>query len=216
MATLQDVIDDARYGLTDYTDGVGVGIEFDDEELLNYMNRMISLMDSQLSALNSDLVEAKESDINTVASQAYVDISNLNSGNWTRIRSVWIGTNLLIQVPLSYMRYTSMYRSGNAQPTIWALSGQTILFPQGCDSIHTDFVIYYDKKTGTLTLSDDMPYNGVFDGFLREMLVETAMAKKNDALSRAADTMQRIFKERAMHEVIAREFVPRKYNYTEF
>jgi len=216
MATLQDVIDDARYGLVDYVDGVGVGIEFDDEELLNYLNRMISLMDSQLSALNSDLVEAKEEDIDTVASQAYVDISGLNSGNWTRVRSVWIGNDRLDQVSLPYLRYTSMFRSGDARPTIWALSHQKILFPQGCDDAHTDFVIYYDKKTGTLTLSDNMPYNDLFNGFLREMLVQTAKAKKDERLNKSADIMTRLFKERAMHEVIAREFVPKQYNYTEF
>ena len=127
MATVQSIIDSARYDLTDFE----TGLDFDDVELLNYLNRMVGLLDSTLSSLRSDLVEAEELGIDTVSGQAYVDISGLNSGDWSRVRKVWIGTSQLDQVTLNYMRYTRMYRSGNALPTIWALSNDYILLPQG-------------------------------------------------------------------------------------
>ena len=66
MATAQTIIDSARYDLVDFKDGTGVGIEFDDTELLNYLNRVVGLMDTSLSALQSDLVEAKEDGINKI------------------------------------------------------------------------------------------------------------------------------------------------------
>ena len=127
MATVQSVIDSARYDLTDFE----TGLDFDDVELLNYLNRMVGLLDTTLSSLQSDLVEAEDLSISLVSGQAYVDISGLNSGNWSRIRKVWIGSSQLDQVALNYMRYTRMYRSGNAVPNIWALSNDYILFPQG-------------------------------------------------------------------------------------
>jgi hypothetical protein len=216
MATAQSVIDSARFDLVDFVDGVGVGIEFDDAELLNYLNRMVGLMDSQLSALHSDLVEAEETGINTVKSQDYVDISGLNSGLWNRIRSVWIGSTRLEQVSLNYMRYTRMFRSNDARPTIWALSNQQILFPTGCDAVHTDLNIYYDKKSATLTLSSSMPYFDTFNEFFREAMVLTARAKKDSTLSRPDAFFNEMFKSRAMTEEIQRGFVPKPYPYWSF
>ena len=214
--TAQTVIDSARYDLVDYVDGVGVGIEFDDAELLNYLNRMVGLMDSQLSALQSDLVEAIEEDIDTVESQAYVDISSLNSGLWSRLRSVWIGSTRLEQVSVNYMRYTSMFRSGDARSTIWALSNQKILFPTGMDAAHTNLVIYYDKKSAVLAPGSDMPYFDLFNEFFREMMVTAAKAKKEGILDRADALFTEMFRSRAMHEEIARGFVPKPYNYWGF
>lgn len=216
MATAQDIIDSARYDLTDYEDGVGVGIEYDDAELLNHLNRMVGLLDSTLSALRSDLVEDKEESIDTVTGQEYVDISNLNSGNWQRLRSVWLGSTRLEKVTLDYMRYTSQFRSGNARPTIWTLWHNYILFPQGCDDDHTDLVIYYDKKTATLTLSTSMPYTDRFNEFLREMLVLSAKMKKNGSASQGDSFFQQQFRARMMREEIQRGYVPRPYNYKEF
>jgi hypothetical protein len=216
MATAQTIIDSARYDLVDFVDGVGVGIEFDDAELLNYLNRMVGLMDSQLSALQSDLVEAEELSIDTVKSQAYVDISGLNSGLWNRVRSVWIGSTRLEQVSLNYMRYTRQFRSGDARPTIWALWNDQILFPSGCDAAHTDFNIYYDKKTASLALSDSMPYNDRFNEFFREMMVMTAKAKKEGILDRSDATLNEMFRSRAMTEEIQRGFIPKPYIYWGF
>jgi len=136
MATVQSVIDSARYDLVDFVDGVGVGIEFDDAELLDYMNRMVGLLDSNLSSLNSDLVESKDETHETTTGQDYVDLSStLNSGNWLDIRSVWLGSNKLEKVSLDALRCANMHRSGNATPTIWALSNRKIMFPQGCSAI---------------------------------------------------------------------------------
>ena len=216
MATAQSIIDAARYDLVDFVDGIGVGIEFDDIELLNYLNRMVGLMDSQLSALQSDLVEAEELAIDTVDSQAYVDISALNSGLWSRIRSVWIGSTKLEQVSLNYMRYTRMFRDGDAYPTIWALSNDLILFPSGCDSSYTTLAIYYDKKSAALTLSGSMPYSDRFNEFFREMMVMQTKIRGLGGASRSDAVSQEMFRSRAMQEEIARGFIPKPYPYWSF
>jgi hypothetical protein len=111
MATAQSIIDSARYDLVDFVDGVGVGIEFDDIELLNYLNRMIGLMDNQLSSLSSDLVHGTDDTLLTTANLDYVDVSSMNSGLWNRIRSVWWDSSTrLEQVSLNYMHYTRKFR----------------------------------------------------------------------------------------------------------
>lgn len=353
MATVQSIIDSARYDLTDYVDGVGIGIEFDDTELLNYMNRMIGILDSTLVSLNSDLTEAKDETHETTADQAYVDLSStLNSGNWLDIRSVWLGETQLQKVSLEHLRHESMFKTANESPTIWALSGRYIRFPapasgptelmpnqvdrdfsgasawadvdlaagsgsydetgdlslvagaagagdyctlavasapmtagqkyrvkydldnvseswylqdftgaQNFGTMDTDddgstqntlnfrvdsgltggfrvaaiandavgdfdnfklynwsdcLTIFYDKKTAVLALTDSMPYNDLFNEFLREMLVMCAKAKKEGILNRADGMFYRLFKMRAMQEEISRSFIPRNYNYMEF
>ena len=130
MATVQTIIDSARYDLVDYVDGVGLGIEFDDTELLNYMNRMVGILDSNLVSLNSDLTEAIDETHETTAGQSYVDLSSsLNSGNWLDIRSVWLGANRLEKVSLDRLRYESMFNTANQTPRVWSLAGRKIYFP---------------------------------------------------------------------------------------
>ena len=97
MATAQSILDSARYDLGDYE----TGIMWDDTELLNYLNRMIGIMNSQLVALESELVEEEELDIDCVADQDYVDISGLNSGLYQTILRVWIGKDLIQQTTLA-------------------------------------------------------------------------------------------------------------------
>ena len=113
MATAQSIIDSARYDLEDYQ----TGIMWDSTELLNYLNRMVIVMNSELASLNSELVEGEETDINCVADQKYVDLSNLNSGLWSNVKMVWIGQDLIEQISLANMRYKRIFRSGqSAQP----------------------------------------------------------------------------------------------------
>jgi hypothetical protein len=218
MATAQSVINSARYDLVDFVDGVGVGIDFDDVELLNYLNRMIGVLDATLSSLSSDLVEGEEASIDTVLGQNYVDISAMNSGLWNRVRRVYLGNDSLTQVSLPYMRYTRLYRSGNARPRMWALSSNNrLLFPQGADAAHTDLLIYYDSKTADLSLTDSMPYSDIFNEFLREMLVLNAKAKKQGLMKRTDTAFNEMFKRRAMQEEISRGFIPKHpYNYNFF
>lgn len=267
MATAQTIVDSARYDLTDYVDGVGLGIEFDDAELLNYLNRMVGIMDFILSSLRSDLVLALDDTLTTTANLDYVDISSLNSGLWTRIRRVWYENRKPSeQVTTQYMYYTRQWRknllvsgdslavgdyakiisqattdftglgaaantagtyftvtvagdlsTGDAVwkftsglPTIWALHDSKILLPSVPGEVK-NLTVEYDLKSAVLTLASSMPYTDRFNEFLREMLVATAKAKKENRIEKADMMFQNLFKARAMQEEIARGFVPRPY-----
>ena len=227
MATVQALITSARYDLRDY----GKGLVFDNAELLDYLNRMIGIMDSQLAALDSDLSEAEDTSLTTTEDQNYVDISSLNDGNWDSIRRLFLKKTvsstdyyeLLEQISVNDMRYKrTQYSSTSQQPNFWALSGTNILFEcpanqydsDGDGTNDTDYTlaIYYDKKSSVLSLTDSMPYNSCFDQLFREMLVSHAKAKKEGRILRTDSYYQEIFRKRAMEENLRRNFIKKPYS----
>ena len=208
MATVQSVINSARYDLQDYESG----IMWDDTELLNYLNRMIGLMDSELAALNSDLVEGEELGIDTTSSQNYVDLSVLNSNLWSSLRSVWIAQDRLENISIDELRYKRHFReSSTGQPQYWSLSNRLLLFEQACDQAYTTLKIYYNKKTATLALTDSMPYSDIFNELFREMFLLHAQFKKDGRPNPANSTYTSIFRKRAMEETIMRKFTRKPY-----
>lgn len=207
MATVQSLIDSARYDLRDYQKGAA----FDNAELLDYLNRMIGIMDSTLASLGSDLVESEETSINTVADQDFVDLVNMNSGLWDSIRSVWIGEDELEKISINHMRHKRMWYDGSAQPRFWTLSNRLLLFEQDADQAYETLIIYYNKKTGTLSLTDNLPYNDIFNEFFRELLILHAKAKKEGRVSRPDSLYHDMFKNRAMQENLRRDWVKRPY-----
>ena len=210
MATVQTLITSARYDLRDY----GKGLIFDNAELLDYLNRMVGIMDSTLASLDSDLVEARESTNCTVASAArYSDISSdLNSGLWDNIKSVWISTDELTQLSVDEMRIKRIWLgTGTGKPAYWALSNQQLLMDRVADQEYT-LDIYYNKKNAALELTDSMPYFSIFDELFRELLVGNAKAKKEGRISRSDGFYSELFRRRAMQENLRRSYVPKPYH----
>lgn len=143
MATLASFLEATRYDLADFEEGV----EFEDRELINYINRMVKLIDSTLLISRSNLLHGTETNIDTVASQSYVDLTNMNNGYWDSVREVWIGSDRLEHISVPFMYYKRKFRTDDAEPQFFAIEGNRILFETGADAAHTDFVIHYNKKT---------------------------------------------------------------------
>lgn len=296
MGTVANLLEEARYDLVDYEEG----LDFDDRLMYVYINRMIKLMDSQLAALDSDLVHATETEIDTVTSQNYVDLTDMNNGNWDSIKEVWIGSDRKQQISFPLLYYKRKFRSGDAEPEYWALEGRRILWETTADADHTDLIIHYHKNhrkrlesfsetftvdaanndiqisgghtfvtgdgpfrltttttlpsglstgtdywavfqpdnaadfnlatskanaldnsvvtisdagTGTHTIAwgsngDYMPWDGIFDDFIKEMVVLHAVSKRGQ---KPSGLFEALFKKRAMEETIRRGFVPKYY-----
>jgi len=146
MATLSSFLEAARYDLIDYE----TGVEFEDRELVNYLNRMIKLIDSTLLISRSDLLHGTETDLDTVSSQDYVDLTNLNNGYWDSIREVWIGSNKKEPISVPLMYYKRKFLTSDAEPNYFAVERNHLLLETGADSAHTDLVIHYNQKTRPL------------------------------------------------------------------
>ena len=208
MATVQSLITSARYDLRDY----GKGLIFDNAELVDYLNRLVPIMDSTLASLNSDLVEAEDSDLDTTDGQRYVDLSGLNSDLWDSLRSVWIDQDELTKISVDEMRRKRIWEGSNeGQPCYYALSNRLMLFEKYADDAY-DLTIYYNAKTATLTLTSNMPYNSIFDQLFREMLVQHAKAKKEGQLMQTDAYFQSVFRTRALQENLRRNFIPPTYS----
>lgn len=142
MGTVDSLIESARYDLIDYEKG----LEYDDRVLVLYINRLIDVMDSALSSLRSDYVHGIEEDIDTVEDQNYVDLTNMNNGQWDSIRYVWIGESRKYGTTVDKIYYKRKFRDGSAEPSYWANVGKRLLWETDADAAHTDVVIHYNKK----------------------------------------------------------------------
>jgi hypothetical protein len=142
MTTVNDFLQDARYDLVDYGDGLA----FDNRELYTFLNRLIKVMDSQLIALSSDLMLRTESQLSATASQNYVDLTAMNNGLWDSIRSVWIDDDELYGLPMDWIHWKQKWRSGDQYPYYWAIDGRVLRFDADADDAHS-LTIHYDAKT---------------------------------------------------------------------
>jgi hypothetical protein len=207
MATFNTIIDDARYDLRDYQ----TGLEFDDDELLNFVNRMIRLLESTLTSLNSDLVHGVSPLI--LADDVYsLSLSTLNSGDWDSIRSLWYEETKLEKLSLDelyFIRQSSPTQEG--QPEYWAFEDNSIQFDKKSDKAYT-LTCYYNKRIGTVTLTTSTPFNGIFDDTIREMLVMHAKGKKEGLLTKTEMLYSELFKKRAMEILLRRSFLPATYH----
>lgn len=207
MATINDLLDSARYDLRDYQ----TGLEFDDVELVLFINRMIRNIDSQLASLNSDLVFDSAS-LALGGAVSALDISSLlNTGNWHSISRLWISQVKLIQENLHDLYYRRL-NAGTAtgQPHYWALRGQSLEFDLITDQAYT-LTAWYCKTTGTLTGASTTPYGGILDDWIREMLVLHAKSKKEGQLAKTEMHWGELAKKRAMELHIGHTFVPKPY-----
>ena len=142
MGTVSNLIEQARYDLVDYQEG----LEYDDKVLFVYLNRLISVMDSTLTSLRSDYIHGIEEDIDCVTDQNYVDLTNMNNGNWDSLRHVWIGQDRKYPNSIDTLYYKRKFRTGSAEPNFWAIEGKQLLWEQDCDSAHTDLTIHFNKN----------------------------------------------------------------------
>jgi hypothetical protein len=197
MATVQEFIDSARYDLRDYQKG----LEFDDDELLEYVNRMRLSLDSMLTALNSSYVH-DEGTIPLLSGSNQVNArTTLNSGNWDSIRDIWVIKDRLEKISVDLMFYKRIFVSGSARPQFWSLRGDYVLVEYPADQNY-DLIVRYNKRTPVLVLTDSMPYSSVFNETFRELLVMHAKAKKEGVIAPTEQTYTALFRQIAIQQQI--------------
>ena len=206
MTTVATFISGLRFDLRDYQSG----LEFDDDELIEYINRMRSILDSTLASLNSSYVHGTA---NLTLAQAgnSINLSTLlNSGNYDTVRSVWIGTDQKEKISVDKMYYKRQFISDTREPDFWALESPYMIFDSTADAAYT-VKVFYNKTTSTLTTASTMPYNDKFNSVFRELVVMHAKAKKEGQISPSEQMYQSMFRAKAMADQIRTDFIPKRY-----
>lgn len=89
------------------------------------------------------------------------------------------------------------------KPKYWAHQSKYIFFNQDAD-VDYYLTFYYHKKTGTLTLTSDTPYNGDFDEFLREALISMARKAREKSIVPTDQQFYTMFKNMVERSVVGR------------
>lgn len=263
MTTVSTFIDSARYDIRDYN----TGLEFDDDELIEYINRMFKVLDSTLTSMNSSFVSGYSALVVPISTLRYNVRTNLNSGKWDSIREIWIGKNRLEKISVDLMWYKQRFNSsqqtttfplvvGNTyeiltrttldfvtcgatantvgtvfvctvtgtlgtgdtvmswstgEPNFWSQEGPNIIFEMPTNAIYT-FNFHFNKTTGVLISTSDMPYNDMFNETFRELFIMHARAKKEGQVGPTEQTYSAMFKKVAFEYIIRADFKPKYYH----
>lgn len=201
MATAQTIIDAVKYDFNDFGEQ-----EYDNTMLIHYLNRMIVLLDRALIGQNSDQTLTEGSVTLLISTNSIA--APIRAGN---IREIW-DENEVILAKLSAREIYErrMHRQGNtAMPKFWAHIQENIEFEVTADAEY-DFTVYYDMLSAPITaLTNDMPYDSLYDGYLREALVMVAKGKKDQQFAQADSAYFQMFKDVVWQDMINRNFVPR-------
>lgn len=199
MATVASVLTSLRYDLRDPD-----GRLFTDAELIDYLNRGLTVLDSILAAKQSDWVH-KTDDSFTLAvgsnEEAY-------PADLKTVRDIWEGTNRLVKKTVDYIYYQRKFIS-TGRPRFYALEGVNFIFDYTADQEYT-LTVHYNKKSTALTASGDMPFNDEFNLVLQQGAVLFAKNRNDKELNIDA-IMGSMFEAAANKDVLKRNFAPKNY-----
>ena len=202
--TVADIIESARYDLRDFN-----GQKFDETQLLNYVNRIMKLLDEMLIV--------RDSDFTMYHASATLEEEENTATAPTRTNSIvllYIDTNKIIKEPLADVmhRYQMNKESSNTgEPSYWAYRGNNIYFNIEADDDYT-LDAYYHKKTAELTADDDMPYNDFFNEYIREGIVSMAEKARDNKVAKIDAEFYNMFKHIVDSATVGRNFSPKNYH----
>ncbi len=202
--TVGDIITSARYDLGDFG-----GQKYDDDQLVDYVNRIIVLLDEILITQNSDF---------TLTSGT----ATLNSGEYsftapTRshiIIAIFDGTRQLIKESFADVMYRYQINnesSTTGSPSYWAYNNGNIICNVEADDDYT-LTVHYHVKTAALTIIDNLPYNDFFNQYIREALVTMASKSVDDKVVNVDKEFYMLFKHAVASAVVGRNFVSKPYH----
>lgn len=203
MSTVADIFLGAKYDLRDY------GFkEFDETQMIHFLNRCVVLLDRALMSLNSDQT-LNEATLAVGSGDNYVAVPT----GCLNVRTIYDADDTLItKIPAEMLYDYRLDRSTDtAQPVYWSYIQNQIEFEVTTDQAY-NMTCYYDKATTPFTATaDTIPYNGVYDDQLREVLVMMANGKKNAELRKADAVYLQMFTEVLHQDMINRNFIPKPY-----
>lgn len=202
IATVADVIASARYDLRDFG-----GQKFDDDQMVNYVNRVIPLLDRLLIKQNSDFTMTVGT--NTLSSGEYTSTAPTRS---ELIVSMFNSTEEIYKESLKSVLYR--YQMNNESsitgpPNYWAYNNNSLVFDIEADANYT-LDVHYHVNTTTLTTSGNMPYNDWFNDVIVQAIVIMATKAKEDKIVNPDMQFYELFKREVNSAVVGRNHVPKR------
>ena len=100
--------------------------------------------------------------------------------------------------------------TSTGEPSFWSQFGAYVEWDRTADQ---DYIcnIIYDKWTGTLTTSSDMPFSSEYDDYILQGLSIIASASKKKEINPVDQQVHSLFRSVLERDVIARNFKRRPY-----
>lgn len=201
MTTVSNFLATVRYDLRDFG-----AQDFDDTQLLMYLNRAVTVLDNELFRLRSDFTVNSTSV--TLSSAAY---SMTLPTNASTVRRIYYGITEKYEMDYDTLfKRRILWNSATGEPTYWAQKAATIEWDQIADQDYA-FTVTYDKWTGTLASTDAMPYSDVFNNYLVQGTTMQATGSKKDQVIQTDQQLHSLFRQQLQREVIVRNFRKRPY-----
>ena len=202
MATVQTVIDAAKYDLRDFG-----AKDFNNAQLIHYLNRCILLLDRVLISMNSDQTLNED----TVSLSTGNNSVSVPTSYTVNIREIWNSDEeQLYKMGAMELYERRMHRDGDtAEPIYWSHIQNNIEFEVNADQNYT-FTVYHDRTSTPLTATtDNMPYSSVYDDYLREAVVMMARSRKDKKFLQSDAIYSDTFRKIINQDIINRNFVPK-------
>jgi len=201
--TVGELIRSARYDLEDRG-----GQKWDDDQMVDYVNRVIQLLDKILITQNSDFTMTHST-------------TTLPSGDNTvtqptrsmRITALYRGTNLIYKDELANIMHVFQLNDENSvtgPPNYWAHNATNFYFDIEADDDYT-LDAYYHVKSAKLTILSYMPYDDYFNEYIREALVVMATKAKDNKPVNVDMLFLNMFKQAVSSVVVGRNHVKNYY-----
>lgn len=200
MGTVATFLTGCRYDLRDFGKQ-----EFDDTQLIEYLNRAIHNLDTELIRLKSDLTFASGNVSLLITANSVAVPTNVTDS----IRACFEGQRKLTFMPHNELYTRRIYVTATGSPDYWCHVDENLQFDRTADAGYTITVQYDTRSTVLTATTESMPYSDRFNHYLREALLVVANKAKKDKWVDVDAQFQAIFKRAAMREVITRQ-IPRK------
>lgn len=205
--TLADFITSLRYDLNDQGE-----MKWDDDYIVEMFNRGVRVMERELITLGSGLVVHRTSGTLSTGSNTMEVDATVDS-----VKRVYISQDEVYKISLGmlYRHQIDVIGSNTGQPELFATfgkptgsSGRNIVFDYTADSDYTiDYI--YNKLTGNLTTTDYMPYDDMFNDYLREGIVVLCQKAKDDKVVQVDNIWRELFRQHMYQYSVTADFAPR-------
>ena len=200
MTSVSSFFQTVRYDLNDFNKQ-----EYGDDYLLICLNRTIKILDSELMRLHSDWT-ATSSDVTLTSGTNQMG----RPSNCSTIRYIYINQVYKRELSLDSVKRMQILNTSTGEPSFWSQFGAYVEWDRTADQDYTCNIIY-DKWTGTLTTSSDMPFSSEYDDYILQGLSIIASASKKKEINPVDQQVHSLFRSVLERDVIARNFKRRPY-----